>query len=130
MLNDLVKYRLESAEDKLKSAEILLENGQYKDSIGRSYFALFTAVRAILAIENVDYAKHAGVISHFQREYITTGQFETKYSRYLQKAFQIRNSCDNDDFYLISKQDAEEQYEHAQEMVSMIRKYVEGKSDP
>jgi len=129
-LNDLVKYRLESAEDKLKSAEILLENGQYKDSIGRSYYALFTAVRAILAIENVDYAKHAGVISHFQREYIKTGEFETKYSRYLQKAFQIRNSCDTDDFYLISKQDAEEQYEHAQEMVSMIRKYVEGKSDP
>jgi len=128
-LDDLVKYRLESAAEKLKSAKILLDNGQYKDSIGRSYYALFTAVRAVLALENVDYAKHAGVISHFQREYIKTGRFETKYSRYLQRAFQIRNSCDYDDFYLISKQDAEEQFEHAQEMVSVIRSFIEKKDD-
>ncbi len=128
-MDDLVKYRLESAAEKLKSAKILLDNGQYKDSIGRSYYALFTAVRAVLALENVDYAKHAGVISHFQREYIKTGRFETKYSRYLQRAFQIRNSCDYDDFYLISKQDAEEQFEHAQEMVSVIRSFIEKKDD-
>ena len=86
-------------------------------------------MRAVLALENVDYAKHAGVISHFQREYIKTGRFETKYSRYLQRAFQIRNSCDYDDFYLISKQDAEEQFEHAQEMVSVIRSFIEKKDD-
>ncbi len=55
-MDDLVKYRLESAAEKLKSAKILLDNGQYKDSIGRSYYALFTAVRAVLALENVDYA--------------------------------------------------------------------------
>ena len=82
-MDDLVKYRLESAMDKLRSAWILLENGQYKDSIGRSYYALFTAVRAVLAMESVDYAKHAGVISHFQKEYIKPGLFDKKYSKYL-----------------------------------------------
>ena len=109
-MDDLVQYRLDSAEEKLKSSKILLDNGQYKDSIGRSYYALFTAVRAVLALEGVDYAKHSGVISHFQREYIKTGVFDAKCSKYLQKAFQIRNACDYDDFYLVSKQDAEEQY--------------------
>lgn len=126
-MDDLVKYRLESAADKLKSAQILLDNGQYKDSIGRSYYALFTAVRAVLALESVDFAKHAGVISYFQREYIKTGRFEKKYSGYLQRAFQIRNSCDYDDFYLISKQDAEEQFEHAREMICVIRAFIEEK---
>ena len=33
---ELVKYRLESAKERLKSAKILLECGSYKDSIGRS----------------------------------------------------------------------------------------------
>lgn len=44
-----------------------------KDSIGRSYYAMFSAVRAILALDGVDYSKHAGVISYFQREYVKSG---------------------------------------------------------
>ena len=126
-MNDLVKYRLESAKDRLRSSRVLLDNGQFKDSIGRSYYAIFTAVRAILAIDKVDFAKHSGVIAYFQREYVKTGLIDMKYSRYLQKAFQIRNSCDYDDFYLVTRQDAEEQYEHAQDMISAIQELIEAR---
>ena len=42
-MDDLVKHRLMTAADKLRSAKILLEEGQYKDSIGRSYYAIFSA---------------------------------------------------------------------------------------
>ena len=125
MLDDLVKYRLDSAVERLKSAKILLDNGQFKDSVGRSYYALFTAVRAVLALEMVDYTKHAGVISHFQKEYIKTGRFDTKYSKYLQRAFQIRNSCDYDDFYLISRQDAQEQYDRAKELLEAVCIFID-----
>ena len=93
-MNELVMYRLKSAKERLDSAKILLEAGKYKDSIGRSYYAIFTAVRAVLAKDEVDFSKHAGVISYFQREYIKTGIFDKKYSNYLQEAFQIRNNCD------------------------------------
>ena len=79
-MDDLVKYRLESAQEKLKSAKILLDAGQLKDSVGRSYYAIFTAVRAVLAKDAVDFSKHAGVISYFQREYIKTEVFEKRYS--------------------------------------------------
>ena len=82
-LDDLVRYRLDSAKERLDSAKILLEAEQYKDSIGRSYYAIFTAVRAVLAKDEVDFSKHAGVISYFQREYIKTGIFEKKFSKYL-----------------------------------------------
>lgn len=82
-MDDLVRYRLDSAKERLDSAKILLEAEQYKDSIGRSYYAIFTAVRAVLAKDEVDFSKHAGVISYFQREYIKTGIFEKKFSKYL-----------------------------------------------
>ena len=85
---ELIKYRLESARERLNSAEVLLASKSYKDSIGRSYYAMFTAVRALLAKDGVDYSKHAGVISYFQREYIKTQKFEKKYSKYLSQAFQ------------------------------------------
>ena len=112
------------AEERLRSSKILLDAGMYKDSIGRSYYAVFSAVRAVLAINEVDFSKHSGVIAYFQREYIKTGKIDKKYSKYLQNAFQIRNNCDYDDFYIVSKQDAEEQYNRAVELVNVISLYL------
>ena len=119
-MDDLVGYRLDSAKERLDSAKILLEAEQYKDSIGRSYYAIFTAVRAVLARDEVDFSKHAGVISYFQREYIKTGIFEKKFSKYLQEAFQIRNNCDYDDFYIVFKDDAVEQLARAEEFYPVL----------
>ena len=71
MLSDdiinLVKYRITNAEEKMISANLLLEAGQFKDSLGRSYYAMFSAVRALLACDGVDYSKHSGVIAYFQK---------------------------------------------------------------
>lgn len=72
----------------------------------------------------MDFSKHSGVISYFQKEYIKTGKFDVKYSRYLQTAFQIRNSCDYDDFFIASKKDAEEQYDRAEEFFHIIQNYL------
>ena len=126
-MDELVKYRLESAKERLKSSRLLLDAGQYKDSIGRSYYAIFSAVRAVLAENKVDFSKHAGVISYFQKEYVKTNIFDVKYSKILQNAFQIRNICDYDDFYLATKSSAEEQYNNAKEMIEAIERYLSSK---
>lgn len=120
-MDSLAQYRLNNAEEKLESAKLLLDARKYKDSIGRSYYAIFSAVRAVLANDKVDFSKHAGVIAYFQKEYIKTEVFEKKYSKYLQSAFQIRNSCDYDDFFIASKQDADEQYQKASEFIQVIK---------
>ena len=123
-MDDLTRYRMDSAKEKLASAKLLLDAGQYRDSIGRSYYAIFTAVRAILAKDKVDFSKHAGVIAYFQKEYIKTGIFDKQYSKYLQTAFQIRNNCDYDDFFIASKQDAQEQYDRAEKMLKVVLEYI------
>ena len=110
---ELMKYRLEMAEERLHSSKVLLEAGSYKDSIGRSYYAMFTAVRALLAMEGQDFSKHAGVIAYFQKEFVKTGKVDRKYSKYISQAFQIRNNTDYADFFIVSAQDAKEQYEKA-----------------
>lgn len=121
---ELKIYRLEMAKERLHSSKILLEDGSYKDSIGRSYYAMFTAVRALLAIEGQDFSKHAGVIAYFQKEYIKTGKFDKKYSKYISQAFQIRNNTDYADFFIVSLQDAEEQYDRAVEFVNAIEEFL------
>lgn len=121
---ELMQYRLEMAKERLHSSEILLKDGSYKDSIGRSYYAMFTSVRALLAMEGQDFSKHAGVIAYFQKEFVKTGKFDKKYSKYISQAFQIRNNTDYADFFIVSMQDAKEQYDKAKEFLEVIEKYV------
>ena len=97
---ELIKYRLESARERLNSAEVLL------------------------AKDGVDYSKHAGVISYFQREYIKTLKFEKKYSKYLSQAFQIRNNTDYADFFVVSFEDAREQADRAKEFLTAIEEFL------
>lgn len=121
---ELMTYRLEMAEERLHSAKILLDDKSYKDSIGRSYYAMFTSVRALLAMEGQDFSKHSGVIAYFQKEFVKTGRFEKKYSKYISQAFQIRNNTDYADFFIVSAQDAKEQYENAAEFLNAIQQYI------
>lgn len=121
---ELMEYRLEMAQERLHSSKVLLDDGSYKDSIGRSYYAMFTAVRALLAMEGQDFSKHAGVIAYFQKEFIKTGKFDKKYSKYISQAFQIRNNTDYADFFIVSAQDAKEQYERAAEFLNVITEYL------
>ncbi len=121
---ELIQYRLDTAKEKLRAAKVLLDSENYKDSVGRSYYAMFSAVRALLAKDNVDFARHSGVIAYFQREYVKTGKIEKKYSKYLSEAFQVRNNCDYADFYLIVKEDAAEQSQRAEEFINAIEAYL------
>lgn len=123
-MDDLSTYRLSAAEERLRSSKLLLDAGLYKDSIGRSYYAIFSAVKAVLALDQIDFKKHSEVIGYFQKNYVKSGIVEVKFSKYLQNAFQIRNNCDYNDFYLVSKKDAEEQYNNAVEMYEMIKSYL------
>ncbi len=122
---NLILYRLKNAQEKLESAQLLFKNGNYKDSVSRSYYAMFTGIRAILAKDGIDYSKHSGVIAYFQKGYVKTEIFDKKYSKYVQNAFQVRNSSDYDDFYIVSVTETQEQIEKAEELIKIIKKYLQ-----
>ena len=126
-MDELVKYRLQNADEKLSSAKLLLDADKYKDSINRSYYAMFSAVRAVLATEEIDFSKHSGVIAYFQKEFIKTEKFEKKYSKYISEAFQIRNNCDYNDFFVVSREDAQRQYDRAKELCEAIVEFLKDK---
>lgn len=122
---NLAKHRLETAEEKLKASKLLLSGGLYKDSIGRSYYAIFSATRAVLTLDSKDFSKHAGVIACFQKDYVKEGVFDKQYSKIIMEAFQIRNKTDYDDYYVVSKVDAEEQLEKAEIFYQEMSKFIE-----
>jgi uncharacterized protein (UPF0332 family) len=120
----LSKYRMEQAEQCIKSAQLLAEANDYKGAANRSYYAIFHCMRAVLAIEQVDFAKHSGVSSYFRKTYIKTGILETEYSDIIREAFDYRSDCDYDDFYVISKEEVWSQISNAKKFYDRISKYL------
>jgi uncharacterized protein (UPF0332 family) len=83
----LIRYRLEQADESLESAQLLFDNGKYRPSVSRSYYAMFYAVLALLVKEGVRISKHTGAISVFNREFVKKGIFDKELSSWLQEAF-------------------------------------------
>lgn len=97
----------------------------FKGSINRSYYAIFTAARALLAEEEKDFKKHSAVIAYFRQHYIKTKIFDKKFSDSIGDAFEIRNNCDYEDFYIVSRLDAQTQLNNASEFLQAVKKYLE-----
>ena len=51
---DLSKYRFETAKEDLETAQNNLRDGNLRASINRSYYAIFRALRAVIALEQFD----------------------------------------------------------------------------
>jgi len=116
--------RMEQAEQCLESAKLLLEADDIKGAANRSYYGIFHAIRAVLALEGKDFAKHSGVISFFRQNYIKTGILDVSLSDIITDAFQVRTECDYNDNYIISKAAVEEQVQNAERFIKTISDYL------
>jgi uncharacterized protein (UPF0332 family) len=121
----LSQYRLDMSKECISSALLELNAGQYKASTNRVYYAMFHAIRSVLALDGVDYKKHSAVISYFRQNYIKTGIFNKKYSDIIKLSFNTRMDADYEDFYVVSKEEAKEQIEETVEFISAIENVIE-----
>ena len=123
-IRELSEYRFQRAKEDLETAEENVQNGKYKASINRSYYAVFHSIRAVNALKMFDSRKHSGVIAYFNREFVKEGIFSKDASRIIDSMFRLREKADYDDFYVASRQQAEEQLEKAKTFLRMIEPYL------
>lgn len=103
---------------------MLMQLEDYCSVVNRSYYAIFHCIRSILALEGVDFSKHAGVMANFQKNYVKSGIFGKEYSKILTEAFEVRSEADYDDYYILSKKEVEKQLQNVQFFLNAIEKYV------
>ena len=120
---DLSNYRITEADDSLKVAAHCLKEGLYKDSINRSYYAAFYAVKAVLALSTVDFKRHKDVMGYFNKEYVAKEVFPREIGRKLGTLQRVREKSDYDDFYIASKEESEHQISVADEFIILAEKY-------
>ena len=121
---ELCRYRLQQAEESLTVAKTCLEGEFYKDSINRSYYSVFYAIKAVLALGSVDFKRHKDVVSYFNKEYVATEKFPKTLGRKIGNLKQIREDSDYDDFYVASKEETEEQIKTAESVIRSVKEYL------
>jgi len=121
---DLAKYRFNDAKEKLESANILFREDRLKDSLSRSYYAMFSAVRAVLALKELDSSKHSGVISLFNQHFVKTNIIDPSIGRLLRKAQYSRERSDYGDYFTVTKVEAQNQINNAEKLFAEIKRVL------
>lgn len=124
-VEDFAKYRLEKAKETLKTAEAIFKDiKDYTSANNRAYYSIFYAIRAVLALEQIDFKRHKDVIAYFNKNYINTEVFPKQIGRKISQAQRIREDSDYDDKYEPSYEKTQEQIETARELIQFVKKYI------
>lgn len=120
----LSRYRLERAEAMLSSAKRDLDAGDYASANNRAYYCLFHAMRAVLALDSVDFKKHSAVIARFGQDYLKTDRIPRSFGPLITTASLIRSRSDYEDFYVCSIEETQRLLTGAEQFLSAIREFL------
>lgn len=123
----LFTYRIREAEETLRDAEKMLQNGLSPRSvINRSYYSMFYAVLALFISEDMNpkTSKHSGVIAIFDKEFVHAGKIDRRYSKMLHRMFDVRQECDYKELVESTAEEAAESLKLATEFVETIKSFI------
>jgi len=118
---------IEKAKRYLKSAELLLKDGDCESSVSRAYYAMFYTAEAALLTKNLSFSSHKGVISAFGEHFVKPGIFPKEMGRELNRAFEKRQVGDYEYTSVISNEEAEQILQSAKEFVNIIARWLNKK---
>ena len=105
----------------------MYEKDFYKSANNRAYYSIFHSIKAILALEPVDFKSHKNVLAYFNKNYINTGIFPKVMGRKIMHASTIREDSDYDDEFIVDSNKTKEQLETAQELIKLVENYLDNK---
>ncbi len=124
---ELVMHRLEQAKNELADAKLLYNNKSYLSANNRAYYSIFHTIRAVLALEPIDFKKHKDVLAHFNKNYINTEIFPKAMGKRITQANRIREDSDYDDEYVAKPEATEAQIATAEELIKLVSEYIKSK---
>ncbi len=120
---DYLNHRLERCKDDLAWARRLLELGNYRLSMNRSYYAIFHIVSAALATLGHTRRKHSGIEAAFH-EYLKSGIIEPEYGPTFKLARQWREEADYDLGAAFDEEKARDVLRDADKLVGRLERYL------
>ena len=112
----------------LKAASRMYEDSFYDFAVSRAYYAMFYMASAALLSRGFRFRRHGTVAGAFGRHFIKSGDLPSHLHAYLMKAFEERARGDYEMFEEVSKEEAAEILDRANEFVGEVKAYLEKES--
>ena len=119
------RYRLERAKEDLKAAELLYKNDSFLAANNRAYYSIFHSIKAVLALEPIDFKRHKDVVGYFNKNYVYPEIFPRKMGSKIADASSVREDSDYDDEYIVKPEDTSKQIETAKELFKLVEEYID-----
>lgn len=114
------------ADKYIKSARILLDEGDYESCVSRAYYAMFFVAEAALLSKGLSYSSHAAVISSFGEQFVKGRVVSRDAGRNLRRAFEKRQLSDYESTFVITRDEAKEILDQAKAFREEVGKLLIG----
>ncbi|MFZ3066341.1 MAG: HEPN domain-containing protein [Nitrospirota bacterium] len=119
-----IKSLLSRSKRYMKSADLLIKDGDYESAVSRVYYAMFYCVEALLLTKELAFSSHKAVISAFGQYFVKTGIFPKEMSKSLTKAFEKRQFGDYEFTFVITEEDTKEIIKRGKSFIASVIKYL------
>lgn len=117
-------YRLDRAKQEQATAELLYKENKLLAANNRAYYSIFYAIRAVLAMDKVDFKRHKDVLAYFNKNFVKTEIFPRQIGRKIVLASKVREDSDYDEEYEPSSETTALQIETAKELIKLVEKFL------
>lgn len=128
-ISDLVSYRINRAQETLKEAKTMLENGYWNAAVNRIYYSCYYAVSALLLRKSVETTSHKGIRQMFGLHFVQSGIMSKEDGRFFSDLYDRRQTGDYDDFILYDEETVMRLYHIANEFIEKIITIIENNAD-
>lgn len=120
---ELIKVRLEKAEEDIKTARELLSLKRYRAAVNRAYYSLFSITTAVLLTKKLERSKHSGIEAAFNQYFIRNKIIEVEYGKIFDYVRRKREECDYNAKIIIDKETAENIVKDSRKFIRRMKEY-------
>ena len=118
--HDLIRYRLQRANDTLEEADYNALGGYFNAAVNRLYYSCFYAASALMLANGLEASTHKGIKTMLGLHFVKNGIIESRYGRIYQQLFENRQSGDYEDFVYCDKDLFEHLRPQAEDFIKTI----------
>ena len=100
-----VREEIVHANESMKAADLLFNNGFIRDAVAKLYYSLLYSVRAMLLTKGLEPKSHEGALRLFGLHFVKQGIFEAEDSHVFSRLMKYRQEADYNPSYLFMPED-------------------------
>ena len=115
---------LQKAYRNVRSAKLLVADGDFDTAVSRAYYAMFYVAEALLLSKSLAYSKHSAVIAAFGREFARAGVMSPEFHAHLRTASEARKISDYQLASHVTEEETAQRISHAEKLLAAAWEFL------